>query len=69
MFLKQSLESKLQKSISVYESEEKRKFPSRKKKTNFVIHSKNETLNFPLDHKKFNDDDVSRHVYLYILMK
>ena len=58
MFLKNSLEEKLKKSLSEYNPKFDK--PNEKKKSKgFLIHSKNEKLNFPMDHKKFNDDEVT----------
>jgi len=59
MFLKNSLEEKLKKSLSDYNP----KFDittEKKKAKGILIHSKNDKLNFPIDHKKFNDDQVSQ---------
>ena len=61
MFLKNSLEEKLKRSLSEYNTQpEDKKFLYVKKQTkNFqLVNSGNDKLNFPLDHKKFNDDDV-----------
>lgn len=58
MFLKNSLEEKLKKSLSDY-SPKFEKPQEKTKKKGILIHSKNEKLNFPMDHKKFNDDEVS----------
>jgi hypothetical protein len=62
MFLKNALEEKLKRSLSEYNSTEEKRFIYKKRNQNFVIHQKNEKLNFPLDHKKFNDEDVSKKV-------
>lgn len=60
MFLKNSLEEKLKKSLYDY-SPKVEKSVEKKKTKGFLIHSKNEKLNFPMDHKKFNDDDVYKN--------
>jgi hypothetical protein len=59
MFLKNSLEDKLKKSLSDYSSKFG-KNTERKKIKGILMHSGNDPnkLNFPMDHKKFNDDDV-----------
>lgn len=60
MFLKSSLEDKLRRSLSDYSIKVEQ--PVQKKKPKgFIVHSKNEKLNFPMDHKKFNDDEVSKN--------
>jgi hypothetical protein len=63
MFLKSSLEDKLKRSLLEYNQNDN-KFPLRSatRKHNFLLHGHNEKLNFPLDHKKFNDDDVGPKV-------
>ena len=60
MFLKNSLEEKLKRSLSDY-SPKVEKSIEKKKIKGFLTHSKNEKLNFPMDHKKFNDDEVSKN--------
>jgi hypothetical protein len=63
MFLKSSLEEKLKRSLSEYNSP----IEERLQKSNYqnksgklrTLQTKNDSLSFPRDHKKFNDDDVS----------
>ena len=66
MFLKNSLEKKLKQSIYEYSSmsPERRNHSHRMNKTQKfrIFHSKNDKLSFPLDHKKFNDDDIPKKV-------
>jgi hypothetical protein len=66
MFLKTSLEKKLKQSMTEYTSlspEGNKKSKSMNKTHKFrIFHSKNDKLSFPLDHKKFNDDDVPKKV-------
>lgn len=62
MFLKNSLENKLKKSLAEYDLEKNQISLNKKHTQNFVLFNKNESLNFPLDHKKFNDDDVRSKV-------
>jgi len=60
MFLKNSLDEKLKKSLSDYSPKFEK--PIEKKKIKGILfNSKDEfnKLNFPIDHKKFNDDEVS----------
>ena len=59
MFLKNSLEEKLKRSIYDY-SPKVEKSIEKKKTKGFLTHKKNEKLNFPMDHKKFNDDEVNK---------
>jgi len=59
MFLKNSLEEKLKKSLTDYSPKFEKQVEKTKRK-GILIHSKNEKLNFPMDHKKFNDDEVSQ---------
>ena len=62
MFLKNSLEDKLKRSLSEYTAmpdEPKIGHTQISKGQRFrLFHSKNDKLSFPKDHKKFNDDDV-----------
>ena len=60
MFLKNSLEEKLKRSITEY-SPKVEKSVEKRKIRGFLNHTKNEKLNFPMDHKKFNDDEVSKN--------
>lgn len=60
MFLKNSLEDKLKKSLSDYLPNFEKPINDKKKSKGILIHTKNEKLNFPMDHKKFNDDEVSK---------
>ena len=57
MFLKSHLEDKLRRSLSDYDAPVE---PVEKKQKRGFFVSKNEKLNFPMDHKKFNDDEVSQ---------
>ncbi len=59
MFLKNSLEEKLRRSLSDY-SINIDKPVEKKKLKGFIVRAKNEKSNFPMDHKKFNDDEVSK---------
>lgn len=59
MFLKNSLEEKLRRSLSDYDVPIEKPV-EKKKQRGFLTHSKNEKLNFPMDHKKFNDDEVTQ---------
>ena len=63
MFLKNSLEDKLKRSLSDY-SPKIEKIIEKKKPKGFLDHTKNEKLNIPMDHKKFNDDEVSKKARL-----
>jgi hypothetical protein len=62
MFLKSSLEEKLKRSLSEYNSvpEDKNIHTQNSMRSHKLRlhHSKNDKLNFPRDHKKFNDDDI-----------
>ncbi len=66
MFLKSSLEEKLKRSINEYTSmspERRARTDGLNKTQKFrIFHTKSDKLSFPLDHKKFNDDDVSKKV-------
>lgn len=62
MFLKNSLENKLKKSLAEYHVEKRSESLNKKHTQNFLLFNKNETCNFPMDHKKFNDDDVRAKV-------
>jgi len=64
MFLKNSLEEKLKKSFKEY-SPKKLDFPMQNRKSKPIIFSsKDQKMNFQLDHKKFNDDQVSQKARL-----
>ena len=69
MFLKNSLEDKLKRSLSEYNPQEVKLPYTKQRKNNFVLHAKNEKLNFPRDHKKFNDEDVGFGVIYKFFIK
>lgn len=62
MFLKNSLEEKLKRSLTEY-SPKVEKSVEKKKTKGFLTHKKNEklNLNFAMDHKKFNDDEIFKN--------
>jgi hypothetical protein len=61
MFLKNSLEDKLKRSLSEYNAQSteiKFKYSPPKNQSFRLFNSKNDKLSFPRDHKKFNDDEI-----------